>query len=84
MKKAKNHREEEEKEVLQNDNENMGLLKRKTIKELITPAGIDCSNIDHLEIISNMKRYARSFFISSLPRMCTFPELFRSLYFLEI
>lgn len=81
MKKAKNHREEEEKEVLQNDNENMGLLKRKTIKELITPAGIDCSNIDHLEIISNMKRYARSFFISSLPRMCTFPELFRSLYF---
>lgn len=81
MRKAKNHREEEEKEVLQNDNENMGLLKRKTIKELITPAGIDCSNIDHLEIISNMKRYARSFFISSLPRMCTFPELFRSLYF---
>jgi len=81
MRKAKNHREEEEKEVLQNDNENTGLLKRKTIKELITPAGIDCSNIDHLEIISNMKRYARSFFISSLPRMCTFPELFRSLYF---
>ncbi len=81
MRKAKKHREEEEKEVLQNDNENMGLLKRKTIKELITPSGIDCSNIDHLEIISNMKRYARSFFISSLPRMCTFPELFRSLYF---
>ncbi|MCI8412443.1 MAG: DUF87 domain-containing protein [Clostridia bacterium] len=56
------------------------ILKRKTIKELIAPSGIDVSNIDHLEIISNTKRYARSFFVSTLPRMCTFPELFRDMY----
>lgn len=56
------------------------ILKKKTIKELIAPSGIDASNIDHLEIISNTKRYARSFFVSSLPRMCTFPELFRDMY----
>jgi len=56
------------------------ILKKKTIKDLIAPAGIDASNIDHLEIISNTTRYARSFFVSSLPRMCTFPELFRDLY----
>ena len=56
------------------------ILKEKTFKELIAPAGIDASNIDHLEIISNTTRYARSFFVSSLPRMCTFPELFRDLY----
>ena len=56
------------------------ILKKKTIKELIAPAGIDSSNIDHLEIISNVTRYARSFFVSSLPRMCTFPELFRDMY----
>ena len=55
-------------------------LRKKTIKEIIAPAGIDASNIDHLEIISNAKRYARSFFVSQLPRMCTFPELFRDLY----
>ncbi len=58
-----------------------GRLRKKTIKELIAPSGIDASKIDHLEIISTVKRYARSFFISSLPRMCTFPELFRDLYF---
>ena len=57
------------------------LLKRQTIKELIAPSGIDASNIDHLEIISNVKKYARSFFVSTLPRMCTFPELFRDMYF---
>ena len=56
------------------------VLRKKTIKELIAPSGIDASNIDHLEIISNTTRYARSFFVSSLPRMCTFPELFRDMY----
>ena len=56
------------------------ILKKKTIKELIAPSGIDASNIDHLEIISNVTRYARSFFVSTLPRMCTFPELFRDMY----
>ena len=56
------------------------ILRRKTLKELIAPSGIDASNIDHLEIISNAKRYARSFFVSSLPRMATFPEIFRDLY----
>ena len=56
------------------------LLRKKTIKELIAPAGIDCSDIDHLEFISNVTRYARSFFISALPRMCMFPELLRDMY----
>ena len=60
--------------------EKVNFLRKKTIKEIIAPSGIDASNIDHLEIISNTKRYARSFFVSQLPRMCTFPELFRDLY----
>ena len=60
--------------------EEYSFLRKKTIKELIAPAGIDATHIDHLEIISNTKRYARSFFVSNLPRMCTFPELFRDLY----
>ncbi len=62
------------------EKEKVNFLRKKTIKELIAPSGIDASNIDHLEIISNTKRYARSFFVSQLPRMCTFPELFRDLY----
>ena len=81
MRKSKKQQEEETKKQLMNKNEEPGVLRRKTIKELIAPSGIDASKIDHLEIISNVKRYARSFFISTLPRMCTFPELFRDLYF---
>ena len=60
--------------------EEVRILHKKTIKELIAPSGIDASSIDHLEIASNVKRYARSFFVSALPRMCTFPEIFGDLY----
>ena len=59
---------------------NKRIIRRKTIKEMIAPTGIDASSLDHLEIISNINRYARSFFVANLPRMCTFPELFRSMY----
>ena len=69
-----------EEEKLQHKKEEVNFLKGQTIKDLIAPSGIDASNIDHLEIISSIKRYARSFFVSTLPRMCTFPELFRDMY----
>ena len=52
----------------------------KDIKDLIAPAGINASHLNHLEIISNTTRYARTMLVSTLPRMCTFPEFLRSMY----
>ena len=79
MAKKQKQQEELEEKVVDN-RDGFGLLKRKTIKELIAPAGIDASNIDRLEIISTTNRFARTFFISALPRMATFPELLRDMY----
>ena len=79
-KKKRKQQQEELERQLNEKREEISILKKKTIKELIAPSGIDVSNIDHLEIISSTKRYARSFFVSSLPRMCTFPDLFRDMY----
>ena len=79
-KKQNLKKEEENQNIVQNNEQGYNILKQKTIKELIAPSGIDASNIDHLEIVSNTKKYARSFFVSSLPRMAIFPELFRDLY----
>ena len=74
---ARNKQEElQEKE----NNKEDTLLRKKNIKELIAPSGIDARDIDRLEIISNTRRYARSFFVSSLPRMASFPDLFRDMY----
>ena len=50
------------------------------IKDLIAPAGIDFSNINHVEIVSTKTRYARSMIVANIPRMCTFPEFLRSMY----
>ena len=52
----------------------------KGIKDLIAPAGIDFSNINHVEIVSTKTRYARSMVVANIPRMCTFPEFLRSMY----
>ena len=73
----KKEKEEDLEEKLEDEYK---VLHKKTIKEIIAPAGIDASKLDHMEIVSNVTRYARSFFVSGLPRSCTFPELFRSLY----
>ena len=80
---SKKQRREEERQKQLNDYtkpDEFEILKKKTIKELIAPSGIDASNIDHLEIISKVTRFARIFFVFALPRMCTFPELFRDMY----
>ncbi len=74
---ARNKQEELQEE--ENNREDT-LLRKKNIKELIAPSGIDARDIDRLEIISNTRRYARSFFVSSLPRMASFPDLFRDMY----
>jgi len=80
MKKNQNQQLEERNQQYNSEENNNNFLIGKTIKELIAPSGVDVSNIDHLEIISSTKRFARSFFVSTLPRMCTFPELFRDMY----
>ncbi len=68
-------------EIKENDKENSTtLFKAKNIKDLIAPSGIDASNLNHLEIISHTNRLARSFFVATLPRMGTFPSLFRDMY----
>ena len=50
MKKSKKLQEEQK---LVNEEPENDIFKRSTIKDLIAPSGIDVSNIDHLEIISN-------------------------------
>ena len=52
----------------------------KDIKDLIAPSGIDATQTRQLEIVSNTSKFARTLTISTLPRMCTFPELLRGMY----
>ena len=77
---AKKKTKEIEKESIIEEKKELHLFEPKNIKDIIAPSGIDTSNLNHLEIISHTNRLARSFFVSTLPRMGTFPELLRDLY----
>ena len=62
------------------DSRNLLVKNKKTIKDLVAPSGVDASNINHLAIISSVTRYARSHYVSGLPRMATFPYFLRDMY----
>jgi len=76
MKKSGNIQSELEIKNVEKNN----FLKKKTLKDLIAPAGIDATHTNHLEIVSNKTRYARSMVVATIPRMCTFPEFLRGMY----
>ena len=62
------------------DNRSNLMRNQKDLKDLIAPSGVDATNINHLEIISSIKRYARCHYISGVPRMATFPNFLRGMY----
>ena len=62
------------------DVRNILVKNKKTIKDLIAPSGIDASNLNHIAIVSSLTRYARSHYVSGLPRMATFPYFLRGMY----
>ena len=80
FKKNKKVTQNEFQNQFENEEKKSNFLKRKTIKELIAPDGIDARDITQLKIISNTSKYAKSFYVSVLPRVCTFPEIFRDMY----
>ena len=81
--KAVNQKQEDEiLEEKKDEKEQVSFLEknRKGLKDLIAPAGIDASNPNYLQIASGRTRYARSMIVSTIPRMCTFPEFLRGMY----
>ena len=55
-------------------------LNRSDLKDLISPSGIDASHYDYLEIFSKVSRFARSFYITTMPRQATFPYFLANIY----
>ncbi len=80
MFKKKKKKEEQIEDIQVNKKEDFLSANASNLKDLIAPAGINASNVNHLEIVSNTTRYARTMLVSTIPRMCTFPEFLRSMY----
>ena len=60
--------------------ENVLQLNRSNLKDLLAPSGIDASHLDYLEIFSKVSRFARTFYVTTLPRQATFPYFLSNIY----
>lgn len=53
---------------------------QNTIKDLICPFEIDNSNLNHIKLVSKVPRFARTFFVNTLPRFLKFGQFLKPLY----
>ena len=69
-------------EMIQASEEELDVLSlnKSNLKDLISPSGIDASHYDYLEIFSKVSRYARTFYVTTLPRQATFPYFLTDIY----
>ena len=81
MKKDKKSSKKSEELIEQNlGTENFLKNNRSNLKDLLAPSGIDASHLDYLEIFSKVSRFARTFYVTTLPRQATFPYFFSNIY----
>lgn len=62
------------------DNENVLTKNQSSLHDLLAPSGIDCRNFDYLEIFSKVSRFARVFYVTTIPRQATFPYFLSGIY----
>ena len=81
MRKLQMQKEEQNKLELSQDDQVNSLEKNKSsLHDLLAPSGIDATHFDYLEIFSKISRFARTFYITTLPRQATFPYFLAPLY----
>ncbi len=84
MRKAERKRKEIEKKEnsLDFESEADNFLKKNqaSLKDLLAPSGIDCTHFDYLEIFSKVSRFARVFYVTTIPRQATFPYFLSGIY----
>ena len=81
MRKQKNKAVEQENLIKAEDDSINYLEKNKSsLHDLLSPSGIDASHFDYLEIFSKVSRFARTFYVTTLPRQATFPYFLSGIY----
>jgi len=53
---------------------------QSTIKDLICPFEVDLNSLNHIKFVSNISRYAKTFFVNTLPRFLKFGDFLKPLY----
>ncbi len=81
MKKNNNNQNSQEEMIVATEEQQSLIeINKSNLKDLISPSGVDASHYDYLEIFSKVSRFARSFYITTLPRQATFPYFLSDIY----
>ena len=67
---------------LQSTSEEINILEKNKseLHDLLAPSGIDATHFDYLEIFSKVSRFARTFYLTTVPRQATFPYFLSEIY----
>lgn len=60
--------------------ENSLEINKSSLHDLLAPSGIDATHYDYLEIFSKISRFARTFYLTTIPRQATFPYFLSGIY----
>ena len=80
--RKKQQEQEQAKQLDINSNDDVNILEqnKSSLHDLLAPSGIDATHFDYLEIFSKISRFARTFYITTVPRQATFPYFLAPLY----
>ena len=73
-------KKEAERGVISKDSGINLTLNQSTLHDLLAPSGIDATHYDYLEIFSKIPRFARTFYVTTIPRQATFPYFLSGIY----
>ena len=80
MRKLQEQKDKEEQIIGIEDQENILQKNRSKLHDLLAPSGIDATHFDYLEIFSKVSRFARIFYLTTVPRQATFPYFLAGIY----
>ncbi len=80
MRKLQEQKDKEEQIIGIEDQENILQKNRSKLHDLLAPSGIDATHFDYLEIFSKVSRFARTFYLTTVPRQATFPYFLAGIY----
>ena len=72
----------QEEALLTSEQDSIDILQtnKSTLHDLLAPSGIDATHYDYLEIFSKISRFARTFYLTTIPRQATFPYFLSGIY----
>ena len=80
MRKLQEQKNKEEQIIKVDENEDILEKNKANLHDLLAPSGIDATHFDYLEIFSKVSRFARTFYLTTVPRQATFPYFLSGIY----